>query len=757
MTKHVIEDRVKEATNTVGTSSLVLTGAAQGCRSFSSVMAIGDTCGYAVDNGTDWEVGIGTLTATDNLARTTVLTSSNSNRIVAFPAGSKQVFITVPAARMVDGTTLATVAKSGSYVDLTNKPELFSGSYADLTNKPMLFDGTYAALTGKPVLANVATSGSYADLLNKPTIPTQYTDANARAAISVSGSLGYNSATGVISYTAPALATVATSGSYADLTNKPTIPTAYTLPTASATVLGGIKLGTGLAIDGTGVVSVTTTGAGTVTSVNLTAGSTKVTVSGGPVTTSGSITVDVAEANLNHANIGGTIPIAKGGTGLTALGTAKQVHRTNAAATGTEWASLIAADVSGLATVATSGSYNDLTNKPAAYTLPAASATVRGGIRVGSGLTMTNGILGVNDPLSASFLQTYPSSVARTVMSKLRDLVSVKDFGAIGDGVTDDTTALQSAIDALNSSGGGMLFIPTGRYSISVLTLKSNVVLRGAGWSSVLVANTNGRMLQAGPTTSETITCAGLFDLMVDGNVRNNPAWATGSPVGTVQGIGLECADYNSSDFAIDNVFFYDTRLEGGYFYRIRLNIGTVKTKWCGLGSEADGSGIAMDSCGPSHIGYLDAQDVRGQWGIVIQSSTAPITLNDCYISGTQADGICIRGAQNISLMAGTIYGVTARGINLRGEIGEFGICKNIYVGPLHIEYSIDGYDGISVYQVNYVTIDKTRIGNFPRGIGFEGGSAYGGHYVLAPRFVSPVPTHMYNDNANVQTWPTTI
>lgn len=85
---------------------------------------------------------------------------------------------------------------SGSYTDLTGKPTLFSGSYSDLTNKPILFDGTYASLTGapsipaaqvnsdwtatngisqvlnKPVLSTVATSGSYADLTNKPVIPS---------------------------------------------------------------------------------------------------------------------------------------------------------------------------------------------------------------------------------------------------------------------------------------------------------------------------------------------------------------------------------------------------------------------------------------------------------------------------------------------------------------------------------------------------------------------------------------------------------
>ena len=52
------------------------------------------------------------------------------------------------------------------------------------------------------------------------------------------------------------LSTVATSGSYEDLTNKPTIPAAYELPTASATTLGGVKVGSGLSITN-GVLSAT--------------------------------------------------------------------------------------------------------------------------------------------------------------------------------------------------------------------------------------------------------------------------------------------------------------------------------------------------------------------------------------------------------------------------------------------------------------------------------------------------------------------
>jgi hypothetical protein len=63
------------------------------------------------------------------------------------------------------------------------------------------------------------------------------------------------------------------------------------------------------------------------------------------------------------------------------------------------------------------------------------------------------------------FLQAGSGAVGRTAQSKLRETVSVKDFGAVGDGSTDDTAAIQAAIDA----GGGYstIFFPPGTYRIT--------------------------------------------------------------------------------------------------------------------------------------------------------------------------------------------------------------------------------------------------------------------------------------------------
>ena len=94
-------DRVKETTTTVGTGSVTLLGASTGFQSFA-VVGNANTTYYCIadQGGANWEVGIGTYTASGTtLARTTVLSSSNADALVTFTAGVKDVFVTYPSSK----------------------------------------------------------------------------------------------------------------------------------------------------------------------------------------------------------------------------------------------------------------------------------------------------------------------------------------------------------------------------------------------------------------------------------------------------------------------------------------------------------------------------------------------------------------------------------------------------------------------------------------------------------------------------------
>ena len=98
----VISDRVKETTTTTGTGTLTLGGAVTGFETFTANLSDGDTTYYACTDNTDFEVGLGTFTASGTtLARTTILASSNSGSAVNWSAGTRTIFCTLPAAKAV--------------------------------------------------------------------------------------------------------------------------------------------------------------------------------------------------------------------------------------------------------------------------------------------------------------------------------------------------------------------------------------------------------------------------------------------------------------------------------------------------------------------------------------------------------------------------------------------------------------------------------------------------------------------------------
>jgi len=172
-------------------------------------------------------------------------------------------------------------------------------------------------------------------------------------------------------------------------------------------------------------------------------------------------------------------------------------------------------------------------------------------IIIGKALTSVTG-----DASGMDYTQGGTGSVQRTVESKLQEFVSVKDFGATGDGVTDDTVAIQAALD----SSAKLILLPSGDYKItSTLTMPSDKILRGDGIYNTQISNdSNDFAFRLTNCIGSGIESMYLYSVGTDGaekgilieqsgtgNSRNNfvrSCWFNGrqrAPVGTLTQTGI--------------------------------------------------------------------------------------------------------------------------------------------------------------------------------------------------------------------------
>ena len=100
----VINDRVKENSTTTGTGDITLAGAVTGFITFNSGVGTSNTTYYCIfEQGTNtFEIGLGTLSGSTTLERTTVINNSSGNTSeINFTGGTLDVFVTMPAAKTV--------------------------------------------------------------------------------------------------------------------------------------------------------------------------------------------------------------------------------------------------------------------------------------------------------------------------------------------------------------------------------------------------------------------------------------------------------------------------------------------------------------------------------------------------------------------------------------------------------------------------------------------------------------------------------
>ena len=173
------------------------------------------------------------------------------------------------------------------------------------------------------------------------------------------------------------------------------------------------------------------------------------------------------------------------------------------------------------------------------------SVTFASGLHVGASVKFTTAIInnvGGVDASQVTYDPPFTGAVATNVEAKLAQTVSVKDFGAVGNGIADDTAAIQAAFN----SGAGAVYVPAGTYLISSVQPASNQYIYGDGAASIFKQKAGGNFVR--PILIATKTFVTLDNFAIDGNGN---AQAAGE-----QNHGVFIAD--SQDINVMNLVVHD-------------------------------------------------------------------------------------------------------------------------------------------------------------------------------------------------------
>ena len=289
-------------------------------------------------------------------------------------------------------------------------------------------------------------------------------------------------------------------------------------------------------------------------------------------------------------------------------------------------------------------------------------------------------------------------------------IYNVKDYGATGNGITDDTAAIQAAVNAAKAAGGGDVYVPAGTYIVTghnepsdgAIMLYDNIHLYGDGMGATNIKVADGwNMKMTGVIRTEygiSTNNVTVDNLTIDGN-RDNVSvkvdgWFNGFAPGKIG---------HDSNITLDRVEIKDCSGYGFDPHEQTFNL-TISNS-VSHGNGLDGF-VADFIVGGSYINNVAYDNDRHGFNIVTSSSNLLISNNIAYDNG--ATGIVVqRGSDDIAwvhdvtISNNTVYNNALEGVLLK---------LSNYISVLDNDIYGNGKNGIRLYGTDHNTISGNKI-----------------------------------------------
>ena len=284
-----------------------------------------------------------------------------------------------------------------------------------------------------------------------------------------------------------------------------------------------------------------------------------------------------------------------------------------------------------------------------------------------------------NDAGDVSFTQQGIGSVTRTVEAKLYESVSVKDFGAIGDGVTDDTVAVQTAVD----SGSSSVYFPDGTYLINAVALPSNIRLFGGG----TIKGKLGTSVPDGDSFSKKLfTASSKTNIVFDGLKFD------GGIVGDITGTEFAATDPDSLESLLEISSCTNLTIKGCSFNNFNGQATTTGTR----NQKAKKGVVYIVGCTNVQIFECNlGNNVYIEGFIVLDSSDVVIRNNYSFQDDDNkriSSPVAVTGAntENVLIADNIFIGHGGSGLNLWGR-RNFKVMNNSFISARGVDFSNEG------------------------------------------------------------------